>query len=365
MNAIKRTLQNLARQLHLAQLGARLPHLQFQRASFIAFVLLAAFTLGNAWLVISVLLPTFETRGALAQQLQTEQQALMLARDLREDSPESIEKRVAANQAIVQQAHRQLLDSAQLTTLANAMYQHANVSGIALTELAVNGGPEEASALKFNSTPTRTPTLARGGVKPTSKPIATTRAVTTTRTMTGTVVATPTIAVTPTALPPFYQVRRLHLQAQGTTQRLVNFLARLREMQTPGIVVETLTMSGKPNWATLTLELALYVNPSAQPQLPAAQTVKNALPPPTPIRALAAPPQTPTPYVIVVPYGNSGVMPTLTPTPERLYVYYAQSGDTLVTLAQRFHVPAQEIVNRNALTNLELAPGQKLLIPVR
>ncbi|MBI4671096.1 MAG: LysM peptidoglycan-binding domain-containing protein [Chloroflexi bacterium] len=357
-----RTLRDLWQRLRLPQLRTRLPHFPFQRGSAIAFLLLAVSTFGNAWLITALVLPTFETRSKLAEQLQTEQRNLIAARDLREDSPETIEKRIASNQAIVQQAQKQLLANDQLTALANAVYQHANTSGIALTELAVSGGPAEASVLKFNSTPTRTPTLAGSGVKPTTKPIATSRALTTTRAVTA------TVSATATALPLLYQIRRLHLQAQGATQRLINFMARLREFQTSGVVVETLTMTGKAEWATLTLKLALYVDPAAPAKLPPVQTIKNIttpLPPQTASPAFAAPLQTPTPYVIIVPYGNAGVMPTLTPTPERLYVYYVQSGDTLSTLAQKFHVPAQEIVNRNALTILELTPGQKLLIPVR
>jgi LysM repeat protein len=354
VNNVARTLENVLRKINLPHIRTRLPHVPLERASLIAYLLIAAFALGNLGLGVLVLAPTFEKRATLTAQVQSEQQNLLRARQLREESPETLETRIASYQAIVQRVPTLFLDKAQLAALGNAIYQNANLSGIALTEFSLSGGPEDASVLKLYATPTITPTL-RAAVKPTTKPISTSKTPTAT-------VTTPT----PIPLALLYQTRTLHLQAQGTSQRLVNFMARLRELEVSGITISRLDMRGKAEWSMLTLDLTLFVNPNAGAKRPVAQAVNNVNPVLVPTRVSpTAPASSPTPFVLIVPYGSSGTPPTLTPTPESVYIYVAQSGDTLFTLAEKFHVPAQEIVNRNALTILELQPGQKLVIPVR
>lgn len=355
MKNILASVQNFFQRLKLPALNVKRPQVQFDRARAIAIILIALFAAGNLWLILFMVVPAFTDSIALSKQVSLEQQNLLYARQSREESPEILSQRIASNQSIVQKAHDQLLDPAQLAEITNAIYQDANLAGIALTELAVSGGPEDKSLLKIKQSTTPTATLETGNLKPTTKPIAVTNTLTTSA-----------AAPTPVPLPTMYQTRSLHLQAQGTTQRLLNFMARLRELQLPGAVVNTLDLKGKSEWATLNAEITLYLSLTPQNKQPPVQMIQIAAPPaPPPTATPGAPLQPPTPFVIVVPYGKEGSLPTITPTPERLYVYYVVSGDTLSILATRFRVTAQEIVNRNALTRIELEPGQKLLIPVR
>ncbi len=365
MNNLLGSFSNILKKIRLPKISIRLPHFQIERALLIGFLLLAGFTVGNVALVGGVMLPAVQEGDKLTGDVQKEQAVLLAARQLRESPPEVLETRVASNQAVVERAQNSFLDNAQLQAIANQVYEGANLSGIALTQFSISGGPEDSSVSKLLAGSTITPTVASSELKPTAaKPTA---KPTVAKPVSGTVtVPTPPPAtrpptVTPTPIPPFYQIRYLHLQAQGTSQRLVNFMARMQALQVMGVTIKNLSMDGDPDWSTLTLDLALYVMPSAKNPLASGQAKNNAMPVvlSTPIPPPTAPYASPTPHVIVLPFGSSG-LPTQVPIE-----YVVQSGDTLYTLAERFHVPAQEIVNRNALTNFELTPGQKLLIPVR
>ena len=357
---------NLFKNLRLPKLSIRLPRFEIERALLIGFILIFVFTLGNLGLVGSLLMPAVQESSLLDDQVRKEQEKLLSARQMREQPPQVLETRIASNQNTIDRTRKLFLDESQLQAIANSVYESANLSGIALSQFTISGGPEDATLLKIFTTPTFTPAPTQGAAKPTAKPVAT-------KVTSGTVAAaTPrpnasTVPTqTPTPIPPMYQVRNLHLQAQGTSQRLVNFMARMRDLEAQGITITNLDMKGQADWATLTVDLALYVNTVRGTPQPFSQ-IRNVLPP-TPAAVTmpdaTMPTQTPTPFVLVVPFGSAEI-PTLTPTTENYYLYSVKSGDTLYALAERFHVTAQEIVNRNALTNFELAPGQKLLIPVR
>lgn len=357
---------NLLKNIRLPKLNLRLPQFQIERALLIGFVLIFVFTIGNLALTGSLLLPAYEQSTVLGSLVHQEQQKLLSARQIREQPPQVLETRIASNQRTIDRTRNLFLDESQLQAIANSVYESANLSGIALSQFAISGGPEDATLLKIFTTPTFTPAATQGAAKPTAKPVATKVTSGTVAAATPRPAATNAPTQTPTPIPPMYELRNLHLQAQGTSQRLVNFMARMRDLEAQGITITKLDMSGQADWATLTLDLALYVDtvrgtPQPLPQIrsvlaptPAAVTMPDA----------NVPTQTPTPFILVVPFGTAEI-PTLTPTTENYYLYTVKSGDTLYTLGERFHVAAQEIVNRNALTNFELAPGQKLLIPVR
>ena len=361
---------NIFKNIRLPKFSVRLPRFQIERGVLFAFLLIIAFTLGNLGLFGGLLLPAFQTSDTLSDDVQKEQAMLLAARQMRESPPEVLETRIASNQSIVERAQNSFLDDTQLQAIANQVYEGANLSGIALTQFSISGGPEDTSVSKLFAGPTVTTTVASAELKPTTeKPTAKPTAakpVSGTVTITTPVPPTRPPTATPTPIPPFYQIRYLHLQAQGASQRLVNFMSRLQALQVMGVTINNLSMDGDPEWSTLTLDLALYVASLGKRPQSAAQskTTTNSIVISTPIPQPTAPRLTPTPYIVVLPFGSTR-SPAQAPTTENLYLYLVKSGDTLYTLAERFHVPAQEIVNRNALTNFELTPGQKLLIPVR
>jgi len=326
MNGLMRTVQNF-----FQPLLARFSRVHAERAVILAFGLIALFTLGNAWLGIKVIAPGLDARATLAVSLQEERQHLLDARRLSEESPESLQTRIEASKATVTASQSLFLDDAQVIQIVNALYQNAKMSGIALSDLTVQDGsnPVALSGLKTTATPTNV-----RGIKPTAKPNAR---------------ITPTATVTIAATPSLYQLSVIHMQAQGSSQRLINFMARMTQVETRGVVVNTLLMQGTGELATLTIDVSLYVSPFATSSPQSIQAVRSVI-------TTVPPTMTPT-------AANIAVAPL--PTPDRFYVYFAKDGDTLSGIATQFGVSAQEIVNTNAMTKLELAPGQRLLVPVR
>lgn len=371
MNSILTSLQKIPAQLQqrLGKLQVRLPHIEIDRTLMISLGLVVLFALANVGLFLGIIAPGIQTQTVLATQVEQERTLLLQARRLHEESPSTLQARIQQSQAVLDKAPNLFLAENQVNDIVSAIYQNAALSGIALTDLTVQ------SAMPI--TPTNTlPTPTVTPPKPTPRPLNTAVPISTTNTSgtpagtnnpnptarivkTAVPAATPVSAAVPTAM--LYHTTTLHVQAKGPSQRLVNFLARMQETGLPGVVVNTLDMTGEDQFANLSLALTLYSSALVDPSVQTAAALPQAAP-----RALSAEmpiPPAPTPPIIV---SNAIVPPQakVTPTAQHLLLYIVQNGDTLFTLAKRYGVPAQLLVNANALTVLDLSAGQRLLIPI-
>ena len=348
MNGLLQTFRNMIPNLQL-----RLPHIEFHfqidRNLLIVIGLIIALVLGNGWLAMNVIAPALGARDSLAANLQAQRASLLDARRLSEQSPDFLQQQITSTKATVTAAQALFLTNGQVNQIINSVTQNANMSGIALTNLTLSNGISATATATFTVAVTPTKVV----VKPISTP-SSSGAVTSTVGLTGTagirptliptvratVIPTPTIIPTPS----LYQMTVIHIQAQGNSQRLINFLARLHEAELAGVVTKNLAMQSQGSLATLSFDLALYVSPFATVEPEAIQQVRSVQTqvPPTPSATPSGP----------------------TPTPDRFYLYIVRDGDTLYTIADQFHVSAQEIVNTNAMTNLNLTKGEHLLVPV-
>lgn len=378
LNDFLSKLKNLPKGMQL-----KTPTLKVERQFLIVLASIILFALANAWLVTAVISPALEARSQLAPMVEQERAMLISARRMREESPDALEQRIASNQATVSAAGALFADEAQVTSILNAVYQNANLSGVALTELSLP-----------DATPTPTVVLSVKTVTPTPrtvKPTATPKVSGTPGTNNPTAKPTPTVpaavpSIPTSSVPTLYNTKTIRLRAQGTTQRLINFMARLQESNAPGVTITDLALTEDDELASLRLDLVLYISSSAN------STARNqnsssrtSFSPPTALPAQPSP--TATPYIVLIPYGTTPVvsdsavtsppntivvpngsdisMPAPSPAAQRTVKYFVEEGDTWNSLAERFHLTAQSLMDANGTSNPNLVVGQRLLIPVQ
>jgi LysM repeat protein len=162
------------------------------------------------------------------------------------------------------------------------------------------------------------------------------------------------------------------LRAQGTTRQLVDFAARLKEVNTRGIVVNSFNILGTEGTPTaiLIMDIALYVLPSTSDTVTTRVPISLPPPPvyPTPVIPLVTPSATrgaATVTVTLMPFLTVTPSSTATLTPSSKYVtHIVQPGDTLFALARRYGTTVEAIMALNRLPNTNIRIGQQLLIPV-
>jgi len=210
--------------------------------------------------------PTLQTQAELSSQLADAQAALAQTPAASNDAA-SLQRRVVEGQATVTALNGLLLDSSQRSEIVNALYQNAQLSGVKITQLT----DLSAGATVTPTLPAKTPTPLPP--PPTATPVPPT-------TLPG---LAPTVAQTPAApapLPPTprpvapvatpvvkssYTVTPLRLQVQGDPRRLMNFLARFRDLSTQGFTIDNVNLTGNSTTALLTIDLSLYFSAVAKP----------------------------------------------------------------------------------------------------
>jgi LysM repeat protein len=322
--------------------------------SLLAVVLIIALGVSYWLFYTSSIDPAISSRSILASQMTDAQKALGDLRKKQQDSPETLQVRLATAQSTLAASVNLFLTDSQANQMIDTLYQNASASGVTITELQ--------SQNPISSPPTATPTS-----KPSPTPVPS-------PTQTGTVPSTPKPpstfqpAPSPTASSegkPIVYVTSVRLQAQGTSRQLVDFVSRLNGQLAKGFVINNIGLTGGDAIASLTMDISLYIT-SLDLQVPAAVQTPGAVP--TLAATTMQPVEIPTPSAPqpLAP-AASPIPPTLTPAPPgpKYIVYVVRPGDTLYSIARRYGITVAAIMAANRLPNFNIHVGQQLQIPVR
>jgi LysM repeat protein len=344
--------------------------LQTNLYTILALLFVVILTAAYIVFYVSALDPGLAARARVETQLDEARKQLLNARSVQQEPPESLQARVVDARATAAMAMNAFLTSDQSSQAIDLLYQYARASGVTIIELQVPPTPTPLPTPTF--TPTRLPT-----------PLPTATSLTRSAgTQPSQAQPTPTLPAPPSAtrltagasplqgVP--YHIRPIRLRAQGTTRQLVDFAARLKEVNTRGIVVNSFNILGTEGTPTaiLIMDIALYVLPSTSDTVTTRVPISLPPPPvyPTPVIPLVTPSATrgaATVTVTLMPFLTVTPSSTATLTPSSKYVtHIVQPGDTLFALARRYGTTVEAIMALNRLPNTNIRIGQQLLIPV-
>ena len=296
---------------------------EFFQANFMSAVpiILIAFVATGIFLFYSSMIdPAVRSRDQLITQVADARKAIVNARGLSAQSPSDLQARLTQLQATLTASTNTLLSPAQANLVTDALYEYADASRVTITDL---GTQPPATPSDKNSV----------------------------------------------------SVTNMHLQAQGDSHQLVEFVSRIKETSSKSFVINNVSITQDKTGPKLTMDIALYASQVAgSGSRPPGQLAPNDPATTTP----APPPATVTPRpaaaVAIVPTSVPAsakptiVPPTATPlppTPARpMTVYLVRTGDTLAMIAHRYNTTVDALIASNGLFSSEIRVGQVLLVPM-
>ena len=289
--------------------------------SAVPIVLIAFVATGIFLFYSSTIDPALRNRDQLIAQMAEARKSIVNARGASLTSPADLQARLASMQATVTASSNVLLSPTQANQITDALYEYADASHVTITDL---------------------------GTQPSTAPNDKSSVSTTT----------------------------IHLQAQGDSHQLVEFVSRIKETASKGFVINNLSLTPDKAGPKLTMDMALYTsqNAAASVRLPG-QLAQNDSATSIPPRPTAAATPRPAAAVAIVPTSlppapkPTTVPPTATPglltQAPRKAVYLVRLGDTLILIAQRYNTTVDALIASNGLFSSEIRVGQVLLVPMR
>ena len=358
----------------MSRLNSLKEFIQANLYTVLAITAIVAIAIGYLAFFASTLKPGLDAQSRLILQLQDARQKLISTQGVQEESPASLQARVASARATLTAFNNALLTEPQANQAIDALYQSARASGVTIVDLLSQPAPALPTVTPTLPQPTPilpSPTLilpTPGSPQP--SPIQTQPVASPTQQN-----RTPTPAQPNSSPPPVdpYYVTRVQLKAQGTTKQLLDFVSRIKETGEKSVVINDINIKGNETTtaANLALDISLYVSRNSLAETVPARPSSSGtvtLPTATQIPATFTPiPPTPTPVPPTVT--STPIPPTATPTliptvAPRYAVYVVRPGDTLFSLARRYGTTIEAIMATNHLIDYTIRIGQQLLIPL-
>lgn len=300
----------------------------------LAIAAIVAIAAGYLYFFSSTIGPNLGSRGQLISQIGAARQSLVDANAISNSRPADLQAQLVSAQATLASSGQELLSNAQVSRMADTLYQMAAASGITITEL-------------------QTQPAANSGD------------------------------------PSVVSTTRLHLAAGGDAHALLGFVSLLKETSQKGSVVNSVNIASDKSGPKLTLDISFYssgapTDGTATASPPPAKIAPTATA--TPVVPKAAAPaairvssslaQVGKTMVAAAPPAPERASPTpVRPTPTavspaavataRWTVYVVRAGDTLPTIARRYSLTLEAIMAANRMSTTVLKVGQQLIIPGR
>jgi tetratricopeptide (TPR) repeat protein len=156
----------------------------------------------------SSILPPMRARDELTSQLASAQRDLVEAQKSQGQAPERLKQEVATAQAELDEAASIFLSESQAAELLNKLYQYASESGVEITNLQNQPGPQQEEKA-------------------------------------------------------IYDIRAFQLQAVGDLPNLVNFVSGIQEAALKGFAINNVSITEGEELHALTMDIVLYTSPYA------------------------------------------------------------------------------------------------------
>ena len=225
----------------LTRLG---PYLQKNLASVLAVAVIVIAALLYLVFVTSAIVPSLRNRSDRETELANARQALADARKVQGSTPDQLQAQITGTQAALLETFKLFLTGSQAGQVINALYQYAGQSGVSITDLQTQAGPAPDSQNVFFTT-------------------------------------------------------AVHLQIQGDSRRLIDFVSRIKEATAKSVIISAVGISNTPPLASMAMDLSLYasnfatgealVSAQLAPSNPGGPIVLPTLAPATGVSATSAP----------------------------------------------------------------------------
>lgn len=176
--------------------------------TLLAIIAMLIIGLGYFLFVRSSIIPPLRARDALSAQLVAAERDLREAEKNKEEIPEQLRQELVAAQATLDAASSIFLSEPQAAEVLNKLYQYARESGVEITSLQNQPGPQ-----------------------PEEKGL--------------------------------YDIRAFQLQAMGDLSRLVDFVTRIKEAALKSFAITTVNITAGEGTHNLTMNIILYTSPYA------------------------------------------------------------------------------------------------------
>jgi len=171
----------------------------------LAIVAIVVIGLGYFLFINSSILPQLRAKKELTIQLASAEKDLMVAKKAQEGAPDRLQEQVATAEATLKEAANVFLSESQAAEALNKLYQYASESGVEITNLQAQPGPEEKKDV--------------------------------------------------------YDVRTFRLQVEGALPNLMDFISRIKEAAFKSFVITNVNIAGGEGLHTLTMDITLYTSP--------------------------------------------------------------------------------------------------------
>lgn len=192
--------------------------------ALLAIALIIIIALGYFLFINSSLLPQLQIRREWASQLTQAERDLLEAEASQDNISDELVQKVATAQARLDAAASAFLDEAQAAEVLGSFYRYASESGVEITDVQTQPGPEEAEKS-------------------------------------------------------IYDARTFQLQAEGSVFRLVDFVSRIKG-EAKSLVINNVNIAEGEDINSLTMDITLYTSPYASGT--AGPATPSATPPATP-----------------------------------------------------------------------------------
>jgi LysM repeat protein len=188
------------------RLGALGEFIQSHLYFLLAAAVIVVIALGYFSFYTSSIAPGLQSRDKLTSQLNDARKALAEARKIAPDDAPALQTRIADAQATLTTSLQVFVTDAQVSQILDALYQYASASNVVITDLQTQTAPGQ-------------------GAKD------------------------------------FYRVTTVRMQVRGPSDRLVNFVSRIKEASTKGMVISNVGIAWgeKTPTAVLNMDISLYV----------------------------------------------------------------------------------------------------------
>ena len=174
--------------------------------TLLAIVAIVIITIGYFMFIRLSVLPHLQTRGELTSQLTSAERELLEAQASQGNTSDGLKQEVATAQARLDTAANAFLNESEAADVLNSLYQYASESGVEITDLQTQPGPEEEGK----------------GI---------------------------------------YDARTFRLQVEGAVSKLVDFVSRIKEASVESLVINNVNIVEGEDINTLTMDITLYTSP--------------------------------------------------------------------------------------------------------
>ncbi len=186
--------------------------------SLLATGIIVATVIGDILFVGFSIVPQWQARGEMAAQLTSVQQQLLEAQGAREENPNKLREQLETARATLEEAGNVFFSESQAAQVLDRLYQYADESGVEITKLQNQPGPEQ-----------------------TEKQV--------------------------------YDVKMFQLQVEGTVPNLTTFVSRIKEASFESFAISNVNIAEGEDLHILTMDITLYTSPYSSGTSDVAPTV--------------------------------------------------------------------------------------------